>query len=336
MEKKGLGRVLFKEYGISEWDEKCVILSGDEKISILNAIKNGENNLLVNIVRLPYPKFITEYIKLYRSSLDKREDKIIGLHDYLMQESNKYYDLGYKLYVMPTKLVKLVVKYIKNYDESISQIIGTNSHGISFMDIILFLSQPLEQGYKTLGTQSLNKEALKKYLHIMSYVDELEAEMLGLTSFTFKKYDTYRGFGLDEKLDALNPLIRYMVEENLGLNGEYKTLNDLEDELHLNNHSSELFTDNFYLAFSRSVGEFKNYIKLMEKDYDSDDRRVYANNTPFRIASDRVETSFIRNYLKSVGLEIPQLYVNSRSSANYLSSVYSAQIGKEIPFKGVK
>ena len=336
MEKKGLGRVLFKEYGISEWDEKCVILSGDEKISILNAIKNGENNLLVDIVRLPYPKFITEYIKLYRSSLDKREDKIIGLHDYLMQESDKYYDLGYKLYVMPTKLTKLVVKYIKNPDENISQIIGTNYHGITFMDIILFLSQPLEHAYKSFGTQSLNKEAIKKYLHIMSYVDETEAEMLGLTGFTFKKYDVYRGFGLDEKLDALNPLIRCMVEENLGLNGVYMNLTEIESKLNINHILNDLFTDEFYLALSRSVGEFKNYIRLIEKDYESDDRRTYANNTPFRIASDRVETSFIRNYLKSIGLEIPQLYVNSRSSANYLSSVYSAQIGKEIPFEGVK
>lgn len=333
IKKDNLGKMLFKEYGISEWDEKCIILSDDEKISILNAIKNRENNLLVDMVRLPYPKFITEYIRLYRSILDKREAKIIGLQEYLEQESEKYYDLGYKLYVMPTRLVKIIVKYIKNPTESVSQIIGTSNHGFTIMDIILFLSQPLEACLKSFGNQDLNKTVLKKYLHIMSYVDKEEAEKLGLTSFTFKKYNKYRGFDMDEKLEALNPLIRYILAENLGLNGKYMTLNEIEKELKINHILTELFTNDFYLALSRSAGEFKNFIRLVEKDYTDEDRRLYVNNTPFKIASDRIETSFIRNYLKSTGSELPQLYNKNRSAAVYLNTEYFAQIGTEIPIK---
>ena len=330
MEKKNFGKLLFKEYGIGEWNEKSILLSNEEKIYILNSLKNGEYNMLVELIKLPYPRFVCEYIKLYRSSILSRKDSVKELDDYLLLFSDKSSDLGYRLYLMPTMLVRLIMNYIKYPNISASKVLKVNNHIFSYQDVFYYLKKPLEEFYKQLNVHDFNKAQLRKYIHIMSYIDANEAEKLGLETFTFKRFGEYHGFDLAEKMDALNPLIKYIVAESLGLYGEYKSVNDLEKELNVTSKGLlDLLSDSFYLSLSKSSGEFKNYVRLIDRKYEPDERREYASKSVFKKVSDKIETSFVSNYLKANGSEVNR----TSEYLEYLSKEYCPQIGKEIPIE---
>ena len=331
MEKKDFGRVLLKEYGISEWEEKCMLLSNSEAVSVLDALRNGEYNLLVELVKLPYPQFANEYVKLYRNSLMRRRDKLSVLHDYLMQDSPEYADLGYKLYVMQPHLVKMVVDYLKCPEKSIYAVCGTNRQDLNYNDLIMFLNQPLEEVYKLRFSKQQNKDAIKKYIHVMSYIDAKEAEKLGLDSFTYKRFGEYRGFDIEEKLNALNALIRHIVMENLGFNGSYEKVYELAATLNVpDSLISQLLTDEFYVAFTKSAGEFKNYIKLLDRNYEPDERRAYAIKSPFKKVCDRIELNFVSNYLKENGDIIQSEQLKRRYSESYIDNKFYALVDKSI------
>lgn len=297
---KDLGKLLFKTYGISEWEEKCIILTAEEQRIILKALVNNEFNHLVELVKLPYPKFACEYVKSYRSNIWQRDDGLLDLDEYLMQLGEKYSDFGYKLYMMPRQMQNLLINYIRNPKQDIYLLAGTNSQACNFKILLEYLRMPIEDGYKILYTKKYNINSLRRFIHIMQYVDAEEAEKLGLNGFTFKKFDKYRGFDMGEKLDALNPLIRHIVMEVLGLNGAYVTINDVEAELNLPEHGlDKLFIDRFYLALTKSSGEFKNYIGLIDKKYKPDEKREYTAKSQFKKVTDKIERDYITGRLKS-------------------------------------
>ena len=332
MEKKNFGKVLFQEYGISEWEEKCLLLSDSEAIGVLNALRNGEYNILVELVRLPYPQFACEYIKLFRDKLDSRSEKLAGLHEYLLQFDDRYKDLGYKLYIMPPRILGCIVNYIKHPEKSIVECFGCMKDSINTIDILLHLKKPLDETYKTLYSHTFNKEVIKRYIHIMSYVDAHEAEKLGLESFTFKRFNDYRGFDMEEKLKALNPLIRHITMENLGFNGSYVPAYEIEANLNITSrYLSYLLTDEFYLALTKSAGEFKNYLKLIDKKYKDDERREYACKSSFKKISDKIESSFMSSYLNSANKDLEVMDFGKNSFANYLGENGYNKVNKIVP-----
>lgn len=328
--EKNLGRLLLSEYGISEWQEKCMLLSKEEQVSVLTALKNGEYNILVELIKLPYPKFANEYIKLYSEKIKNRKiDAIEELQQYLLQESKIYADLGYKLYVMHPHLVKMLGEYIRNPEKSIYSIKGSDRQDTNFNDIILYLNTSLEDIYKARFTKKQIKEGLKRYIHVMSYVDAKEAENLELSGYTFKRFGEYHGFDIEEKLGALNALIRHIVMESLGFNGNYERGYEISKSLDIpDGLISQLLTDELYIAFTKSAGEFKNYIKLLDRKYEPDERRAYAIKSPFKKVCDRIELNFVSNYLKANGDILQSESLKRRHSADYLDDKYYALVDK--------
>ena len=332
MEKKNLGRLLLNEYGISEWEEKCALLSREEQTCILNSLRDGEYNILVDLVKLPYPSFANEYIKLYRDKIKSRKiEAIEELQQYLLQESKIYADLGYKLYVMPVRLVKMLGEYIRNPERSIYSIKNSDSQDLNFNDIMSYLNTPLENVYKARFTKNQIRNAVKRYIHVMSYVDAKEAENLELSGYTFKRFNQYQGFGMDEKLQALNPLIRHIVMENLGFNGSYVSATQIASDLNIYDEQlTDLFTDEFYYALTKSPGEFKNFIKLLDRKYEEGERRAYALKSPFKKICDRIESTFVMNCLRENGEEITNSSQLKNRYSNSLEDKYYLLIDKKL------
>lgn len=306
---KNLGRQLYNAFGISEWDEKCVALDSEEQKHVLKMLAENKSDELVEIVKLPYHKFIVEYIKfIYYFQSVKRTKGIKGLDELISNKGLEDPSIGYKLYVIPNRLMKEIMMYIKYPYVNISSIFTPFKDGYNLNELVETLNKPLTEVYKYTVSQRPNKEVMRKYIHIMSYIDKEEAERLGLKdSFTFNSCGEYRGFDMKDKLDSLNPLIKHILMEYLGFNGSYKGLKEIENELHVD-YVNALITDDLLRSLTKSCLEFRYDIKYIPDDYQDGERIRYAyvkkltprgSKKPFSLCAESVERSFVKYYLEN-------------------------------------
>ena len=256
---------LYRNHNISEWREKCLILSESEKQAVLHDLQEGIDSPLVELVKMPFPKFAEVYYRRFE-----------GAKKYL-----EIPDFGYKLYIMRDSSLRMINAIIKN-PKATRYSLEKESH-ISFSSYNLgeireLLETPLEQIPRIDGSSIIKTNYELKLIYIMQYIDKEEAEMLRLSGFTFYKNGEYRGFDLEGKLNSLNECARLIICRTLGLYGGYKkSSTEISSEINISKERI-LKLLNFVLpSFSKSTGVLRNKIGYIDKPYENEETREYSN-----------------------------------------------------------
>ena len=130
---------LYREHDISEWQEKCLILSKAEQTQVLKDLKEGITSNLVEFVKLPFPKFVETYFKQFPGS------------DFYLSDPT----FGYRLYIMKEHYIRYISEVIKNPNETISNIAERTKISIDKRELNEMLTTP----YENLPRIRVNREA---------------------------------------------------------------------------------------------------------------------------------------------------------------------------------
>lgn len=319
MEK--IGTLLFRACGVSEWEEKRIYLTEEEQVEILNSLKKGEDTDLVRWVKLPYPKFATEFLRKNQANLELRKSHNGYLESLISGDALNNDLIGYKLYMLTDSMVKIIVDYMTKPELLLSELTD-NTSMYRMAAVTDKLAAPLEKSYIKSSGRIVGKEDLKKYIHIMSYIDSEEAKALGLESFTFYTNGEYRGFNIKEKLESLNPLIRHIFISYLGINGAYYSSKEICEKLNISEATLEnLLNVDILLALSKSCGEFRNAIKYVNKEYKPNERIEYLysynssimkTNKQFAQLAERVEINYLCHNVDEEGLNVKNVNEKTR------------------------
>ncbi len=254
--------LLYRNHNISEWREKCLILSDTEKQAILHDLEEGIDSPLVELVKMPFPKFAEIYYRRFEGA-------------------KKYLDIpgfGYKLYIMRDSSLKMINAIIKNPKATCDSLVKKLHTSYDSKETIELLETPLEQISK-LNCSNRSKTSYEiKLAYIMQYIDKEEAERLKLSGFTFYKNGEYRGFDLEGKLDSLNECVRIIICRTLGLYGGYKKSgSEIATELKIPSGKVNTLINYVLPSFSKSTGELRNKIGYIDRPYESGESREYSN-----------------------------------------------------------
>lgn len=305
MEKNKIeSRALYRVYGITEWNEKCSILSNDEKLQVLKDLKSGEFSPITKVVMLPFPKFIKEYyIRFYLDDMSfyKRLPELDRIFDKKSFIDNP--SIGYILYLIPDCYLRVINQYIKDPRCDGRNIFNKSDKYKSYRDLCELLNRNLEDFGK--GELAYTKARLVRYIHIMSYVDAKEAEALQLKGFTFKVDNQYRGFDMLEKLNSLNPLIRHYLIEYLGLNGAYSSLLDITNESKIATIPA-IFDDKFLRNLAGSLGEFRNTLGYIDREYRPGEHIDYNYKSKYYKQFKLVELNYLKKQLEQQEQELKE------------------------------
>lgn len=327
MEK--FGTTLYKACGISEWDEKRLFLSEEEQVEVLNSIKKGELTDLVKWVIMPYPKFVVEFFRKNSDLLEKRRNHDKRVDSYISGDALNNNELGYKLYLLSESQIRTLIKYVKYPELPLSSMSATDT-SYETNTILSRLALSLEKSYILDSMSVLSRVNLKKYIHIMSYIDAKEAEKLGLTSFTFYSQGEYRGFDIENKLKSVNPLIRHILIRYLGLDGAFYTTTEISEELGVSISSLDTLLDiDFLLSLTKSCGEFRNSIKYLDKEYAPNERKEYAyvyttkpiGKKPYSLVAEALELKYLKNHIND-----EKTKKNDKKTKDYIINRYASNI----------
>jgi len=328
-----------KKHKISEWKEKSLVLSLEEQKKVLLLLKeedihgevlDSKERELLDIVRLPFPKFITKYyITYYSEALTLNRVPIL---DELLNLKSMSEDptIGYKLYLMPEKFLKCIDYYFKDTKNIYSNIQGTRRFYGELSYVRKFLTSDIEDIPRLRTNVKTNYDIISKYLNIMQYVDAKEAERLGLKGFAFKTDEGYRGFDLEGKLDLLNPLARYVIETFIGLHSGFRTeLSKIALKLNIGEKKLyEVFSQEFFNVMFKSTGMFKNYLSTI--DIPHSNRVQYRHNSIIGNKLQKFEILFILNNFNKLGIADEDRPKTITNSAIIYYGNYVDQIGSMI------
>lgn len=239
--------LMYEQYEITEWQEKYIVLSEDERASVTEQLKNGETTELTNLIRLPFPFFANEYFKDSKQKVDTT--------------------FGFRLYFFKPNILEIIVYRIKDPDLTFKEI----QTKLGYSTALLakdheIMTMPFDQLF--LSNDSISPEIGKKALYLTQYIDTKTSEELGLPiAETFKLDNTEKGYDFNSKLALLNPIGRYIIEQYLGLHGyDFKPLKDIPQKLSLPKNGTLNFINFIIPLFMRPYGEFKHKIGYHETD----------------------------------------------------------------------
>jgi hypothetical protein len=106
----------YRKYGISEWNEKTLILTDEERSVVTSDLEEGNLNPLIDIVKLPFPQFVTAYYSRF-------PNKPVELNDPAF---------GYKLYLLTERGISYHAELLRNPDAKKNEV-----HKIKHLSLIL-------------------------------------------------------------------------------------------------------------------------------------------------------------------------------------------------------
>ncbi len=255
---------LYLESEISEWHEKCQILSREELIRVLKDLKEGRESELAKLILLPFPRFVELYFLPY-------------------SEVNNYFQdpsFPYKMYFLSDAALRSFAERARKIIPKYTPKSRKTPH--SYNDELYFLqTTSLEDIPKTV-TYTKAKLYTIKYIQMTRYIDVDEAERLNMRIAQSFWLDHSVGFDLEGKLNLLNPTVKKIMIKYLGLCGEpIHSLDDLAVLVGITNHKrsdliSELL-DILLPKFSKSYEEFKSSIGYDETMQTPGNYREYKN-----------------------------------------------------------
>lgn len=269
---------------ISELREKCLLLSQEEKEKLLIDLNNGTTNELVELIKLPFPKFAYEYLRRFPK----------------FKELNADYNIGYNLYFLTDSEIKAIVSVAKGIHTPNEARLYYNID-FAYTHTFTKILYPFRDFNPMLCAKNLLWHNIAKYIYIAQYIDEKEAEKLGMTSFTFYTNGEYRGFELKEKLDSLNIGMRKIIENYIGLNEENTRMNRLEVSEKLGvSQTAVLYTTRKILPlFLKTTKELQNKIGYCGKANTNEANTYSYINKEFRRHDLSSSTDYILNNISS-------------------------------------
>lgn len=215
MEERVVARAL-RALGAPEYDKKSIVLTNfndrKKRVDILNelndAVSNGEKSEYIEMLLLPWDKFIDKYYGQFEGYDRYKDDKAFA----------------YKLYAGSDKVLRAVDSTIKNginpdqrtldrysklnnCDYNFASMI--NDKNFTLDDLCNYVSKNYKLEHNTINNM------LIRLVYILKYVNSEKAKEMN-----FKKYhisDEYRGFDLEGKMNLYNKVPRKVLEYKLGL-----------------------------------------------------------------------------------------------------------------------
>lgn len=300
---------MFREFNISEWIQKSAVLSTREAASVKFSLENGIQDPLVKLVMLPFPQFITEYIKGWEKAKKYLEDPA----------------LGYKLYLLNTEQLVFFAMNIKGKLDYVADSKIQSQYNKKMRSIHTTLQVPL--GKYLVTAHTLNLIYLKKMVHLSQYIDREEAIRLGLSKAEIFTADWLRtgidrGYALEEKMMCLNPAARAAFIRLFGLHGyDYLSVKDIAEDLDVPCSSLESITEIFLNTALLTLGEFKNAIGLIDKEYEVEEYRRYSNKKALKKTDLKLSVAFTVSQLGGIEKVILQS-LDNRSLMAYIANKY--------------
>lgn len=276
---------MYYDHGISEWHEKSLILTNEEQIIIEKSLITGIDTEILELVRLPFPKFVEGYFSRFHSAKKLLADP----------------ESGYKLYFLEDSHIARLSTMLRNRENK-----GRESeYSVPQKTVnpnLILLKFSLEDIPKLASSQRQHYIYEQKYLYLTQYIDLEEAKRLGLSIVSkFERDMEYTGSLVDgyefkAKLETLNPVAQFILARVLGLYGHKReSLLKIARELGLPYLKLQELYNMLYPVFLMTLGDFKNKIGYVERTYGIGEFREY-NNKVFRETDIILETTFMYNF----------------------------------------
>ncbi len=297
---------MYRDYGITEWREKCLVLTSIEKAAVERDLQDEINSPLAAIVKLPFPHFAAIYLQRFPSAINLIKDPAIG----------------YKLYMLSDPALRLVIEEHRNPTKirsTLQKEMQISPNTTDEIDQILHI--PLEDSLKIISSKENNVVREKKFYYLTQYIDLKEAKRIGLSQALVFELDGVDGFELEKKLSLLNPIARTIVALSIGLYGEHRhTLKDISDCIKIPPQKIKKIHDFLLPLLLKTRGEMAHIIGLKSGIFGMDDTREYTNLT-YRELDISMELAYIKAHLN----ERDRLVLSSYSKKEidiYLASKY--------------
>lgn len=278
-------RGLYLQYGITEWHEKCQVLSSVEVISVLEDLKRGIDSPLVRMVKKPFPYFAKEYFEPYMTN-----------HSYYGDPA-----FGYKLYLLDDTTLRYFA--IKAREPGISFLELRKRYKIGHSDELdleireLFMQKFDEVPFFTSMSQR-KRLVMQKYVYLTQYIDIFEASKMGMSIVAdFIGYKT-ESYELEEKLNILNPASRLAIVLFLGLEGHRRhTQGEIQKVITLKSDEKLCLLLNTFLSTAqRPFKAYASMIGFRDREENTDNMFEYKN-AQFQSAIISIETTYIFSQL---------------------------------------
>lgn len=296
---KELSLQMYESYGIAEWPKKYMTLAPEDKLDILNYINgNGPKtesiDALLELLRLPFPKFIERYFSDSEEFMDRLS------HDP---------QLPYKVYFLSDMRLQLFSMILKNPSLTVKKI--QEILNCKAVHIIGSINQVLDLSLDDMGLYSVSqqgRERIRQFLYLTKYIDLEEAKRLGLSSYNTFLNDGVDGYELERKINMLNPTIRYIMIYYLGLYGHNK--HDCKEISYvMGQKKKKIYKIVEFICplLMQSTGVFKNAIGFSEERQIPGNSFEYTNKA-FRSYDIEFETLALSRTLDEASIAVLEKY----------------------------
>lgn len=243
---------MYNTYGISEWIEKNILLSDEDKTRVLEDIKKDEPTDLLKIVKLPFPYFVNEYFK--NSEFCRRHISDFGF--------------GFKVYMLSNEQKERLSKLAHGLE------IKKNNGYYALIELLdSFLSESLDD----LSLLKYHTDFDLKFIYLTQYIGVNEAIRLSLKQAPIMDADG-KAYEFDAKLDALNWKVREVVIHCIGLYGHpRKSIKEIAAAAGLPIYYIKELLAELRPLLSLPYNDFINKIGLIKSDYNIGEYRLYKN-----------------------------------------------------------
>jgi hypothetical protein len=305
-----VSRGLYREYGISEWREKTLILTKAELSYIYRCLKSGEENELVELVKLPFPEFVEKYYMLQP-----------GSEKYLKDPT-----FAYRLYAMRDTMISYINADIKNPDETLGQKLYLADISRPDIDEIReYLETPYCELVNITSVSNQNNDLERRLDYISQYIDAKKAESLGFTTQPYYCNEVYKGFELEQKLAILNRGARWIIVMYLGLYGGFrKNTKEIADDLGLPVPRVRELINYIFPCFKFFKEALQTRTGYINREYSIGERKEYRN-LYYRKLDEIVECAYIRSKLLPSGEKLILDSMSNSEANKYIKKKYLSQ-----------
>ena len=203
-------RSLYLLYGITEWPAKSNILTNEERLQVLNDLRNGTNSRLSKLVKMPFPSFATEYFKDFSQAQMYFKDPTFAFKIYFLTENQL------RIFSEYMRTVDEIEKQIKNSDDKKDEFNNTRDINIILAELIMINFEIIVNDMSSVKRKRTSKI---KFLQLMSYIDIDIAKSMNLSCARLFEITSETRLDLEANLNLLNPAAKVMLILYIGLYG---------------------------------------------------------------------------------------------------------------------
>ncbi len=309
---------MYRDYGISEWREKCLVLSDVERINFLYDLENGIQSDLVAIVKLPFPQFVTIYCKRFPQA-----DTYTARPDF-----------GYKMYMLKANALKIYMELLRDPTAKRNELKRKCKCQYDTNDFYDIMNTPYSEIPKACDTATklVVSELGLKYAYISQYIDTKEALNMGLPIYYhFEQEETLKGFDLEGKLKTLNPIARVIISRSLGLYGYDRTkMTDIAREFNISNSYIQKCLALLFPPLLKTLGDFISKTGYQDPNETDNSGLIEYSYKPYRDLDIALETQYVKNNLLTEAQQQILSSVNNFTFQVYIANKFFGWTDEQI------